>query len=227
MKPGRILWGYFAFFSCLLLNQHINQTCLIWEWIELRFYHKSAAVLAGSLLIAAGTHLFLVPNKILDGGIIGIALIVNYLFGTNIGFVMVLCSIPLFALAWFYERNFFYSSLYGLLISSLVMDLSAPLHQRIVGYIGLTPISCSILGGFVVGTGIGIMLKVETSTGGTDLLGQFIAKAIVVNVGIIIFLLDGLIICLGGLLISEETFFLSMITIAAGGAATTLCTMRK
>lgn len=190
-------------------------------------YHKLAVLLAGSIFIAAGTHLFLVPNKILDGGVIGIALIVNYLFGAKIGLVMILCSVPLFALAWFYARSFFYNSLHGLLISSFIMDLVAPLHQRLVNYIDLTPISCSILGGFVVGTGIGIMLRIEASTGGTDLLAQFIAKGIVINVGVIIFILDGFIICLGGLFISAETFFLSMLTIAAGGVATSLCTWKK
>lgn len=211
----------------LVVGPAYRSTCLVRELVQLQSYHKLAAILAGSLFIAAGTHLFLVPNKILDGGVIGIALIVNYLFGAHIGFVMILCSIPLFALAWFYERSFFYSSLYGLLISSFVMDLAAPLLQRLVNYIDLTPISCSILGGFVVGTGIGIMLRIETSTGGTDLLAQFIAKGIVINVGVVIFVLDGLIICLGGWLISAETFFLSMLTIAAGGVATTLCTLKK
>ncbi|GIP31804.1 YitT family protein [Paenibacillus sp. J2TS4] len=191
------------------------------------YFHKFIVTLTGSLFIAAGTHCFLVPNKILDGGVLGIALIVNYLSGAKIGLVMILCSVPLFTLAWYYERSFFYSSLHGLLISSLIMDLATPLQHRIVNYLDITPVGSSILGGFVVGTGIGLMLKYETSTGGTDLLAQFIAKGLMINVGVIIFLLDGVVISLGGILVSAETFFLSMLTIAAGGLATSLCTMKN
>jgi len=55
-------------------------------------------ILLGSLLVAAGTNFFLVPYKILDGGIIGIALIINYLFDAKIGVAVILCSFPIFRL---------------------------------------------------------------------------------------------------------------------------------
>lgn len=197
------------------------------EMVRLLSFQKLAAILTGSLLIAAGTHCFLVPNQILDGGVLGIALIVNYLFGAPIGLAMILCSIPLFILAWYYQRSYFYSSLHGLLLSSLIMDLATPLQHRMANYLDITPVGSSILGGFVVGTGIGIMLKYETSTGGTDLLAQFVAKGLMINVGVIIFILDGIVISLGGILVSAETFFLSMLTIATGGLATGLCTMKN
>ncbi|RAP77163.1 YitT family protein [Paenibacillus montanisoli] len=188
--------------------------------------NKIIVIIIGSILIAIGINVFLTPYSILDGGVIGIALIIHYLFGVKIGAVMFLCSTPILLLAWLYYRNMLYNSVYGLVISSLVIDLSEESLHRLLKNVVLTPFSSAIIGGFIIGTGIGIMLRYETSTGGTDLLAQLLSKLIPVNVGVLIFVIDGIIICLGGLLLSAETFLLSILTITAGGIATSLCTMK-
>lgn len=162
----------------------------------------------------------------MDGGVIGIALIINYLFGAKVGLVMILCSVPLFTLSWFYNRDIMFSSLQGLLISSWCIYLLEPYQGRFHTYLQLGPVSSSLLGGFIVGSGIGIMLKYETSTGGTDLLAQFLSKLTSTNAGILIFIIDGIIIGLGGLFLSVESFFFSIITISAGGLATSLILLK-
>ncbi|PZE22599.1 YitT family protein [Paenibacillus xerothermodurans] len=187
---------------------------------------KIAAIIFGSLMISIGINFFLMPFKVLDGGVIGLALIINYLFGVQVGLVMFLCSIPIFVVAWLYDPTILYNSLVGLMVSSLFIDLMVPFHFYFMYYIELSPFSSAALGGFIVGTGIGVMLRYETSTGGTDLLAQHLSKTVSVNVGIVIFIIDGIIISLGGLLISAETFLLSIITITAGGMATSLCTLK-
>ena len=180
------------------------------------------AVLLGSILLSIGINFFLVPFELLDGGIIGISLIIKYLTGMKPGLAIIFLSIPIFALAWFYNKRYFYNSLSGMLFSSFVIDLLSssrafiPLH--------IPPVFSSILGGIFVGLGIGIMLRHETSTGGTDLLAQFLSKIFKINVGIMIFIIDALVICLGGLLLSKETFLLSSLTITVVGLFTSLCT---
>ncbi|NTZ19809.1 hypothetical protein EXW96_20345 [Paenibacillus sp. JMULE4] len=190
-------------------------------------YHKIVAIITGSLLIAMGVNCFLMPFKVLDGGIIGIALIINYLFEFKVGLVVILCSIPIFTLAWIYYRELVYNSLHGMLLSSYLIDILEPFHYYFLYYVNLTPVSSSVIGGLIIGAGIGIMLRYDTSTGGTDLLAQFLSKYVTFNVGIIIFILDAIIISLGGLLISAETLVLSVITITVGGVTTTLCTLKS
>ncbi|WP_150268703.1 YitT family protein [Paenibacillus tepidiphilus] len=188
-------------------------------------YIKLIIILAGSLLIAIATNFLLVPYKILDGGIIGIALIINYLSGTSIGLAILLCSLPVFLLAWLKERELFYSSVLGLLASSVLIELLSPLQYYFLYYIELGSVSSAIIGGFLMGTGLGLMLRFKASTGGTDLLARFISRAVPLNVGLIIFLTDALIIGTGGLLISKETFMHSLLTIFSGGVATGLLTL--
>ncbi|WP_275896236.1 YitT family protein [Paraliobacillus sediminis] len=80
------------------------------------------------------------------------------------------------------------------------------------------------MGGTLTGTGMGIMLRYKTSTGGTDLVAQFLAARFQVNIGIIIFVLDIFIICLGSLLLSSNSFIFSAITILFSGVFTSICT---
>lgn len=186
---------------------------------------RFAIILIGSLLVAVGTNFFLVPYKILDGGIIGIALIINYISGAKIGLAIILCSLPMFLLAWLKERDIFYNSVLGLLASSFLIELLGPFQYYFLYYFEFGSISSAIIGGFSMGTGLGLMLRFKASTGGTDLLAQFIKRYIPLNVGVIIFLTDFMIIGAGGILISKETFFHSILTIIAGGVATGLCTL--
>lgn len=193
----------------------------------MRSYPRYIIILLGSLLVAAGTNFFLVPYKILDGGIIGISLIINYLTGAKIGLAIVLCSLPIFLLAWLKERDLFYSSVLGLLTSSLLIELLGPFQFHFLYYMELGSVSSAVLGGFLMGSGFGIMLRYKASTGGTDLLAKFLKRYIPLNVGVIIFLTDFVIIGAGGLLISKETFFHSILTIFSGGVATGLLTLDK
>ncbi|HWJ80277.1 YitT family protein [Cytobacillus oceanisediminis] len=185
------------------------------------YFMKAVAILVGSMSIALGINTFLIPNKVLDGGIIGLGLIISYLLNTNAGFTIMVLSIPIFALAWFKYRSYFFNSLHGMLLSSFFIDLFHNVNQVPIKF---SPILSSFTGGVFIGFGIGLMLRFETSTGGTDLLAQYFSEFIKINVGIIIFIMDVFVICLGGLFVSTETFFLSAITISSGGITTSLCT---
>ncbi|QXJ36946.1 hypothetical protein BV455_00208 [Parageobacillus caldoxylosilyticus] len=122
---------------------------------------KIMTTIIGSIFLAIGINVFLVPHHLLDGGIIGIGLIVKYIWHVKAGLTIILLSIPLYIIAWFYYRPFFYNSLHGLLFSSLMIDVFSVLRGAIV----LDPILSSIIGGVLVGFGIGMMLREETSTG--------------------------------------------------------------
>lgn len=195
--------------------------------IILLMLQKIAAIALGSVLLAIGIDFFLVPFQVLDGGILGIALMVSYLTDLNVGFASVLCSIPIFALSWFQHRKLFFSSLQGLLISSLLIDMIQPFQYHFVYLVELSPPVSSIIGGLFIGTGFGIMLRYNLSTGGTDLLAHFVStRSTQLNIGLVLFGLDAVIITIGGFIFSAETFLLSAMTISSGGLATGLCTWR-
>lgn len=190
-------------------------------------WKKLLAMTGGSLLLAIGINLFLIPYNVLDGGVIGIALIAKYIWGAKVGLTFVICSIPILLLAWFQFRHFFFSSFPGMLISSFFIDLFSKLSFPLLTHIHVHPIPSSLVGGMFMGVGFGVMLRNNISTGGTDLLAKYLADRLSVNVGFTIFILDGLIVSIGGLLLSPTTFFLSVLTISVGGIMTGVTCFRK
>lgn len=184
---------------------------------------KILAMLIGSLLLSLGVNGFLVPYHLLDGGVIGLGLIIHYFYGWPTGLCIIFLSLPLYVLAWFFERRYFFYSLHGLIISSFCIDL----FSFVNGTFHLSILPSTIIGGLLVGVGIGLMLRHETSTGGTDLLAQLLTKFTSINVGIIIFLIDGLVITSGIKVVGLEKFFYSFLTILCVGLMTTLTATRK
>lgn len=195
--------------------------------IGMSLRQKALAIVVGSIFLSIGINFFLVPFELLDGGIIGIGLILNYLIGLKAGLAIIFLSIPVFVLAWIHNRTYFFNSLHGMLVSSFTIDFLFPFHQSFSSSFNFSPISSSIVGGIFVGVGIGIMLRFETSTGGTDLIAQFLSDKVHINVGVMIFIIDAIVICIGGLLLSKDTFLLSVVTIIFVGMATSLCTLGK
>jgi uncharacterized membrane-anchored protein YitT (DUF2179 family) len=191
------------------------------------YIQKALAVLIGSLFLSIGINFFLVPFELLDGGMIGIGLILNYLIGIKAGLAIIFLSIPIFIVAWIFNRAYFYNSLHGMLFSSFTIDLLFPYQEGFSTIIQFPAVASSILGGIFVGIGIGVMLRFETSTGGTDLIAQFLAENFKINVGIMIFILDVLVICIGSVLLTGDTFFLSALTIIFVGLSTSVCTLKN
>lgn len=184
------------------------------------FLRKGLVIVVGSIFLSLGINLFLTPYEILDGGIVGLALILYYLYKLKIGLMIIILSIPIFIIAWFKYRACFYNSLHGLIVSSFMIDLLKPVRSLIQ----IEAIYSSILGGIFVGIGIGLMLRFDTSTGGTDLIAQFLCNKTGINVGILIFVIDSMVILLGGFLLSSSTLLLSIITILVVGMTTSVIT---
>ncbi|MDZ5712828.1 YitT family protein [Jeotgalibacillus sp. HH7-29] len=181
------------------------------------------AIVFGSLMLSAGINGFLVPHHLLDGGMIGLALIVHYYFGIQAGLAMILLSLPLFIYSWFKNRAYFFNSLHGLFVSSLLIDWLSPLRT----FFQISILPSVLAGGLLIGFGIGLMLRFETSTGGTDLLAHIISRAVSINAGVVIFIVDGIVILLGYQVLGLHTFLYSCGVITIVGAVTAIIVHRK
>jgi len=182
---------------------------------------KALTIFIGSILVAIGVNVFLVPFELLDGGAIGISLIIHYAMGVKVGLTFLIVGIPIFLLAWKYYRSFFYNGIHGMLLSSLIIDLLYPLN--VIGRELVTdPLMSAICGGLFIGVGAGIMLRLDISIGGTDLLAQMIARKFSINPGVMIFCIDILIVTMGSLLIPSIHLVLSFTTVFIVGVTTSL-----
>jgi len=133
----------------------------------------------GSLLCAAAVKGILVPKEFLAGGFTGLALLLHYFVpALPVGVGYFLFNVPNFVLGWVYVgRRFFFYSLAGMVIFSLLVMLPFP----VLAINDL--ILCALTAGIVTGVGSGIILRSLGSAGGMDILAVIIYKKFSVRIG--------------------------------------------
>ena len=153
---------------------------------------KYLMIIVGSALFAAGFQFFLYPNSIIVGGVSGIAMIINLLTKLPVGLLTIVLNIPLFIIAWrYFGTGFIVSSLVGMLLSSVFVDLFALLSISPTNDMLL---AC-IIGGAVKGLGLGIIYYAGATTGGTDIIAKFIRLRFpYLNFGTVVLITDCFII---------------------------------
>lgn len=124
----------------------------------------------GSAIMAFGISLFLLPNQLSSGGFSGIATITYYLLNIPMGVMTFALNVPLFLFAGYkIGREFFVKAIVGTGSLSIFIDI-------LDKYPPVTTdrfLAC-IYGGIIIGIGTAIILKVNSSTGGTELIANII-----------------------------------------------------
>jgi len=153
-------------------------------------------VTVGVAITALGLDMFLVPNKIAAGGTSGIATLLHYLIGTPVGMTMLALDAPLYALGIYrLGWGFGLRSLYGSVSLAVLVDvfsLFVPVPTE-------DPLLASLFGGVLVGLGLGLVFLFRGTTGGTDLAAAILRSYTEINIGQLLFLLDGMVVVAAGL----------------------------
>lgn len=124
----------------------------------------------GAIIMAFGVSLFLLPNQLSSGGIAGIATIAYYLLKIPMGTVIMVINIPLFVFAGYkIGKDYFVKSLIGTFSLSVFIDI----FDKFPAITTDRFLAC-IYGGVIIGIGTAIILKANSSTGGTELIANLI-----------------------------------------------------
>lgn len=147
---------------------------------------------AASLVVASTVDMFLAPNHVVSAGVTGIAQIFQYLWGWPIGLSTLALNVPLLlaGVRWGGGFRLLVRTIYCVVVMSLGIDLMAPLLPKIVG----DPLIYTIFGGLLDGLGVGLILRVRGTTGGTDILAQLLYKYRRVNFGTVFLVANTLIL---------------------------------
>ncbi len=161
----------------------------------------------GAAITALAINIFLVPYKIAPGGLSGLATVLFYISDGKlpVGTTMLLINIPLFLLGFRnIGKRFFVRTIYGTVILSVIIDLTESYTTEFAKSFLLngesfasTPdiLLYSIIGGFLSGIGLGIVLKMDGTTGGTELAARLLNKPLKnMTIGQLILWIDALII---------------------------------
>lgn len=128
--------------------------------------------MVGAFIMTIATSLFLLPNQLSSGGVAGIATILYYFLKIPMGTTILIFNIPLFLFAAYkLGKGFIFKSIIGTATFSLsidILDRLTPLTQDRF-------LAC-IYGGIVIGLGTAIILKANSSTGGSDLVSMIVKE---------------------------------------------------
>lgn len=123
-----------------------------------------------------GVALFLDPASLASGGVTGIAIILNYVFGWKTGVTIAVINVPLFLLGWkFFGKKFFFSTVYSTLLSSLLIELWNLAMHAYLPVVDNILIE-SVAGGALFGIGMGLIFRMGSTTGGTDIIVKILRK---------------------------------------------------
>lgn len=135
-----------------------------------------ALILIGALLQALSMALFYIPGHLAAGGVSGVAQLIGNATGWSVGTLYVVLNLPLLWLGWRYlgGRRFLLRTIFAVLIYSFAMDLLA----LIVPANGITsdPMLNALYGGVIGGVGVGLVLRGQGTTGGTDILVRLLNR---------------------------------------------------
>lgn len=128
-----------------------------------------------SLLYAVGVGVFLNPNNLAPGGVSGIAIILKKIFPVlpGVGMLILIINIPIMIVGWKkFGPRFIISTSYALVISSLFIDIIPKLID--VNSVSDNPMLSSIIGGAAFGLAMGLLFRMETTTGGMDIIVKIV-----------------------------------------------------
>ena len=136
--------------------------------IKLEDFVKFLFAIIGGALVGIGESWVLIPLKLTTGGFNGIGMLAYYIFGIPVFVVSLVLNIPLFLVSMkMLGVKYSFRTLLSMLSLSLMLNVGA----------SWTPLTsdmllASIFGSVIIGVGIAIAIKGESTTGGTDLLAK-------------------------------------------------------
>ncbi len=163
-----------------------------------RLYVDILLIIIGAGLSALAYPMFLIPLKIVPGGVSGLSIVIHHLTGFPVGLTGFVLNIPILIAGFILiGKVFALRTIIGMTLCNLLIDF----FTYIVKVPAVTDdmLLGSIFGGILLGLGLGIIFLANASTGGSDVIGQIISKYSNFTAGIGIMITDFLVISLSGI----------------------------
>ncbi|WP_198662253.1 YitT family protein [Exiguobacterium sp. TNDT2] len=169
---------------------------------------KGLLLLIGSFIFAIGLEAFLVPNQIIDGGIVGVSIITSYLTETKLAIWLVLFNLPFI---FFGYRQIGKTFAVVTLVAIMLMSGFTVLLHTIEPFTDDLLLS-TVFGGFLLGAGIGLVIRAGGSLDGTEILAVSFTDRLPFSVGEIVMFFNIFILGTAGFVFSWDRAMYSLIT---------------
>lgn len=169
---------------------------------KLLSFSEFFCMILGCFLMAISLNMFFDPHSIAPGGLTGLAIVINTIISIPLWIINLVFNIPLFI--WAYKilsKKDCLKTIVGIIFLTLFLNITAPLSS-----LNATndPLLATIAGSIVMGISLGLIFRVNGSTGGTDLIGLLTNKYIpTLSIPILMGIADFIVVSLSGIVSKE------------------------
>ena len=183
-----------------------NKVIYMYENIQ-----KMLKLILGCLLISLSYNIFIAPNKLVSGGVSGLAIIINNVINLqNSTIILIMNSILLILSMFFLGKKKTNATILG----SILFPIFVRITENINVWLKIdtsSMIFSTIIGGVLFGVGAGIIYKAGFTTGGTDILNQIVSQYFKISIGNSMLIIDGAIVITSGLFFGINNMMYSIV----------------
>jgi uncharacterized membrane-anchored protein YitT (DUF2179 family) len=172
-----------------------------------RAIKDSLFIIAGVASAGFGLKGFLLPNTFIDGGVMGISLLVNIVTGIDLSILVVMINLPFVVIAYTQvSRKFAIRTLIAIVLLAMALtwvEFPIMTHDKLL---------IAVFGGFFLGAGIGLSIRGGSVIDGTEVLAIYSSRKTTLTVGDVILVLNIMIFSVAAYLINVETALYAILT---------------
>ncbi|WP_176223930.1 YitT family protein [Thalassobacillus devorans] len=170
-------------------------------------------LIIGSFIFAIGINYFAIPNKLSEGGIIGITIVTYYLFGWSPGITNFVLNTSLVAIGYkYFTKRMTLLTIISIIFTSVFLHITTGWGDQLNG----DTLLAALFAGLAVGMGIGLIFKAGGTSGGTTILARLLNQWLGWSVGSAMLIIDIAVIVGSSFVIGKEKAMYTLIAVYVG-----------
>ena len=175
----------------------------------LQFFKEYIIVALACMVMAFNTSYFFIGNKLAQGGVSDLSLIIHYLSNIDMSYLYFALNIPLIILAYiFLGKNFLLKTLFATFVLSVFLKIFASFSEPLEDIL-----LAAIFGGAINGIAIGIVFYAGGSTGGIDIIAKIINKYTGIPISRILLTTDFIVLSMVAVIFGKVIFMYTLISL--------------
>ena len=170
-------------------------------------FGKYLTIVVGAVIASAGLEIFLIPNQIIDGGVVGVSIMMSAVTGMPLGVFLVGLNLPFLYIGYRQlGRSFVVATAVAILCLSLWSEVFAPVPRITEDFF-----LAAIFGGIIDGIGVGLIMRAGGSLDGTEIVAIILDRRTVFSVGEVVMFINLFILSAAGFLFGWDKAMYSLV----------------
>ena len=168
---------------------------------------KYLTIFVGAIIAAIGLELFLIPNQIIDGGVVGVAIMMSAVTDMPLGVFLVGLNLPFLYIGYRQlGRSFVVATTVAILCLSFWSEVFVPIPRITEDFF-----LAAIFGGIIDGIGVGLIMRAGGSLDGTEIVAIILDRRTVFSVGEVVMFINLFILSAAGFLFGWDKAMYSLV----------------